>query len=193
MSEYSSSNSSSVPVPVPIPMDTTNRIIDVSRYNGRVNIIEPEDPTIMFKMAEKIAIKNKATEYRGALCGNWEDNVLAQVFFSEGNIQIVQNGLRAGVYKMSSGKIVVPPQNIDTLKIIMRSIYLQYAEHYENNITQQVEALNQLVWDYAVPDVYGEAVAYIRYREDQSTLVVPLQMPQHHDREYKQLELKPWC
>jgi hypothetical protein len=74
----------------------------------------------------------------------------------------------------------------------MRSIYLQYAEHYPTNITGQVERLNKLVLDYAVPSVYNEAIGYVKYRIDQSTLVLPLAIPQHHDREYKQLQLKSW-
>jgi len=177
----------------PVTIDDSNsRIIDMQKYNGRVNIIEPENPHIQFQMFEKIAIRNKATEYRGALTGTWEENVLGQVFFSSGNIQIIQNGIRAGVYAMSGDKYVIPPQNMDALKIIMRSIYLQYAKHYTSNITKQVEELNQLVLDYCVPFVYNEAHAYMKYLQDQSSLVVPLALPLHHDREYKQLELKNW-
>lgn len=169
-----------------------NQIINSEKYNGRVNIIEPPSPDIRFQMQEKISIKNKTTEYREALTGTWENNILSDVFFSAGNIQIVQNGLRAGVYELSNQKFIIAPQNVDTLKIIMRSIYLQYAEHSPNNITEQIERLNKLVLDYAVPTVYGEAVGYAKYCQDQSTLVVPLELPRHHDREYKQLELKDW-
>jgi hypothetical protein len=93
---------------------------------------------------------------------------------------------------MSENKFFIAPQNVDTLKIIMRSIYLQYAEHYPTKIREQVERLNKLVLDYAIPTVYNEAVGYMKYRIDQSTLVTPLQIPQHHDRQYKQLELKNW-
>ena len=175
----------------PDSVNNLSRIIDMERYNGRVNIIEP-DPDVMFQMQERIAAKNKTTEYRGALEGTWESNLLSQVYFSAGNIQIVQNALRAGVYKKSNNKFVIAPQNIDTLKIIMRSIYLQYAEHLQTDITGQVERLNKLVLDYAIPTVYGEAIGYLKYCEDQSTLVVPLEMPRHHDREYKQLQLKKW-
>jgi hypothetical protein len=167
-------------------------IIDSSQYNGRVNIVEPPVPNMRIKMHEKLAVKNKATEFREAIGGIWESNVLSQVFFSEGNVQIIQNGLRAGVYKMSSNQYVIAPQNVDTLKMIMRSIYLQYAEHSEHDITGQVETLNKLVLDYAVPSVYNEAIGYEKYMQDQSTLVVPLELPRHHDREYKQLELKKW-
>ena len=176
----------------PDPVDKINRILNAERYNGRVNISEPPSPDIRFRMQEKIAIKNKTTEYREALDGTLEANVLAQVYFSADNIQIVQNGLRAGVYKMSDNKFVIAPQNIDTLKIIMRSIYLQYAEHSPHDITSQVEMLNKMVLDYAVPTVYSETMGYLKYCQDQSTLVVPMELPRHHDREYKQLELKKW-
>lgn len=164
--------------------------LDRHKFNGRVNIARPSDPNAIFRMQERIARKNKSTTYHDALTGNLEWNLLAQVYFSAENIQIIQNNLRAGVYQMSGNKIVVPPQNIDTLKIIMRSIYLQYAEHYPDQIREQVERLNQLVLKYAIESVYNEAVAYQKYTMDQSTLVVPMDRPLHHDRVYKQLELK---
>jgi hypothetical protein len=176
----------------PQSVQEVNRILDRQKYNGRVNILEPEDPDVRFRMFEKIAAKNKSVEYRDALEGNWEHNVLSQVYFSAENMQIIQNALRAGVYAMSQNTIIVPPQNVDALRIIMRSTYLQYAQHYPKNITQQVEQLNAYVLDYSVPFVFNEAVAYKKYLEDQSTLVMPLQHPEHHDRQYKQLELKPW-
>ena len=168
-------------------------ILDKMNYNGRINIMESEDPSAVFKMQERIALKNKSTSYESALMGNdWEESMLSRVFFSGENIQILQNGLRAGVYAMSNNTIVIPPQNTDQLKIIMRSMYLQNAEHLPTNITAQVEKLNKHVWDYAVPNVYNEAVGYMKYMEDQSTLVMPMERPLHIDREYKQLELKPW-
>jgi hypothetical protein len=175
----------------PTSIDKQDQILS-NVLNGRIDIIDEPSPEIRFKMQERIAVKNKTTEYRGALAGTWEDNPLSHLFFSAANIQILQNGIRAGVYRMSKNKFVIAPQNMDTLKVIMRSTYLQYAEHTPNNITAQIERLNKLVLDYAVPTVYKEAVGYLKYCEDQSTLVVPLDMPRHHDREYKQLELKQW-
>jgi hypothetical protein len=159
-----------------------------------VNIISQPDPTAVFKMQERIAIRNKSTNYNSALSGNdLEFNILAKTFFSAENIQIIQNGLRAGVYQMSGEKkIVIPPQNIDHLKIIMRSTYLQHARHLPENIREQVELLNKYVLEYVIPTVYNEAVGYLKYLEDKSTLVVPMDHPIHNDRTYKQLELKPW-
>lgn len=182
----------SYPKLYPQVLDVPVNILNLDKYNGRVNIIENPDPDVMFKMQERIASKNKATSYSEALTGMLEDNMLSMVFFSKENIQILQNGIRAGVYKMSKNKFVVGVPNIDTLKIIMRSTYVQYAEHSPENIRGQVEKLNQIVWDYAVPATYNEAVGYQRYLEDQSTLVVPLDRELQHDRNYKTLELKPW-
>ena len=168
-------------------------ILDMERYNGRVNIISQPDPDVVFKMQERIALKNKSTSYVSALSGNdWEDNLLSRVFFSGENIQIIQNGLRAGVYELSKHEIVIPPQNIDQMKIIMRSMYFQFAEHHPDNVKGQVERLNKIVLDEIIPKVYSEAIGYLKYMQDQSSLVVPMDRPVHHDRNYKQLELKPW-
>lgn len=174
-------------------IDEPNNILNLDKNNGRVNLLKfNEDPNVKFRMQERIAIKNKATEYRGALNGVWENNTLSELYFSAKNIQLIQNAIRAGVYKMSNEKYIVAPPNIDTLKVIMRSIYLQHAKHKPNEITEQIEELNKVVLNYAIPTVYNEAVGYQKYCEDQSTLVVPLELPLNHDRQYKQLELKPW-
>jgi hypothetical protein len=145
-------------------------------------------------MYEKIAVKNKSTEYRDSLSGILEDNLLSRVFFSSGNVQIIQNGLRAGVYEMSGERqIVISPQNIDNLKIIMRSIYLQYAQHREDrSVTKQVEDLNTIVLDYVIPTVYNETIGYLKYIQDQSTLVQPLELPKMVDKDRKSLEWKKW-
>jgi hypothetical protein len=173
-----------------------SQILDMQRYNGRVNIISQPDPNVTFKMQERISLKNKPTSYYTALSGNeWEDNLLARTFFSAENVQILQNGLRAGVYNMSKtagNEIIVPPQNVEQLSVIMRSIYFQYTENLSTDIRGQISRLNNIVLADIVPRVYGEAMGYLKYLQDQSSLVVPLEKPLHHDRNYKQLELKPW-
>lgn len=173
-------------------LDNPNNIINLDKYNGRVDIMQPTDPNAVFKMHERIAIKNKATPYNEALNYTWEDNVLSKIYFSAENIQIIQNGIRSGVYSMSKNKYIVGIPNIDTLKIIMRSTFLQYAEYDLKNVTKEVERLNKIVLDYSIPATYNEAVGYQKYREDQSTLIVPLERELPHDRNYKQLELKNW-
>jgi hypothetical protein len=164
------------------------KILDLARYNGRVNLMDQPDPRIQFAMAEKVAIKNKATDYRCPLSGQWEESDLSRAYFSAANIQIIQNGIRAGVYTMSGSKFTVAPQNVDTIKIIMRSIYLQYAEHNPKDVSGQIAVMNKLVLDYAVPYTFNEAVGYMKYMEDVSTLVKPLELPTKIDKDYKNLE-----
>ena len=178
----------------PNTFKSVDNILDMERYNGRINITELPNSDVRFKMYEKIAIKNKSTPYRDSVAGILEDNLLSRVFFSKENIQIIQNGLRAGVFEMSKDKqIVIPPQNMDNLKIIMRSIYLQYAEHrHDISVTRQVEILNKIVLDYVIPTLFNETIGYLKYIQDQSTLVQPLELPSLIDRDYKQLELKKW-
>ena len=164
------------------------------KYNGRVNTLElNENPDARFKMYEKIAVKNKATEYRQPLSNDFETTSLSQAYFSAENVQIVQNGLRAGVYKMSGEKqLIVAPQNIDILKTIMRHMFIQYAQFLPDHVPEQIERLNMAVWEYAVPSVYAETLGYLKYLQDSSSLVVPMERPQQVDRCFKILQEKPW-
>jgi len=141
--------------------------------NGRVNILDPINSSV-FQLYDKIPIDEKTTSYRNAMTGNIESNKLSKTFFSSGNILILQHGLMGGVYKSSGGRFRIGYQNEDTLKIIMRSIFLQHASNLPHSITQQVEELNKLVLEYAIPQICSEAEGYIKYKNDVSTLPVPL-------------------
>ena len=91
--------------------------------NGRVDILGPNLPD-PFSLYDKIPVA-QTTSYKNALQGNWTKSSLSCAFFSAGNIQIIQNGIRAGVYESSKGRYTIGPQNEDTLKIIMRSIFFE--------------------------------------------------------------------
>ena len=160
-------------------------------HNGRINIVTgPIDQRLM--LSDRIPVDDKASAFRDAMTGNWYDTRLSTAFFSAQNVQIIQNGLRAGVYERSKGRYVIGPQNQDELKIIMRSIFLQYSKNLPDNIPQQIAELNNIVLNYAVERVYGEAVGYIKYKEDASnmyTLIPPPVLAYSND---KLLELQPF-
>ena len=69
------------------------------------------------------------------------------------------------------------PQDCDSLKIIMRSVFLQHATNQPQNIAGQIQALNQIVLDYCIFHVYSEAQGYMKYLHDVSTLAVPMANP----------------
>jgi hypothetical protein len=157
--------------------------------NGRVNILN-YNPHDRFQLHDKIPT-GQSTSYHDALTGNWQNNILSDTFFSAGNIRILQNGLKAGVYKESNGRFIIGDQDEDTLKIIMRSIFLQHAANQKNNITGQVQHLNTLVLKYSIPQVYGEAQGYVKFKNDVSTLAVPMTRATSTYTNTT-LELKPW-
>lgn len=161
------------------------------QHNGRVNIMSP-DTNALFAMKDKIHAGGENTDFRQAMTGNWYDTKLSNAFFSGQNIQALQNGLRAGVYKRSNGQYLIGEQNPDDLKIVMRSIFLQYSRNEADNIPSQIAALNKLVLDYAIGQVYGEAEGYMKYRQDASTMYEPIAQPVMSTVNDKQLVLKKW-
>jgi len=159
--------------------------------NGRVNILGPNIDK-RFSMSDRIPINSTKYSYRDAMNGNWYDTELSKAFFSGINIQIIQNGIRAGVYNKSNHQYIVGEQSLDELQIIMRSIFLQNSKNLCEDIPGQINDLNQIVLKYAINQVYGEADGYMKYKRDASTLVVPIAMPIMSSTNDKQLELKKW-
>ena len=158
--------------------------------NGRINIKSPNTSTL-FQMYDKIPA-NECVTFRNATEGLWNQTPLSAAFFSHQNIQIIQNGIRAGVYKHSNGQYIIDTQDCDSLKIVMRSIFLQHSANKPLNISQQIEELNKIVLNYCIQQVYGEAQGYMKYVDDVSTLVVPIAHPIQTSNKDRQLELKPW-
>jgi hypothetical protein len=158
--------------------------------NGRVDIKSPNTSTL-FQMYDKIPA-NQCVTFRNATEGLWTSNSLSNAFFSQQNIQIIQNGIRAGVYHRSNGQYTIGPQDCDSLKIVMRSVFLQYSANQPNNITEQISQLNKIVLEYCIQQVYSEAQGYMKYINDASTLVVPISHPVMANDNDRQLELKPW-
>jgi hypothetical protein len=158
--------------------------------NGRVNILG-DNVMDSFQLHDKMPVGGSDSYNRTALTGNWESNVLSNTFFSKENMEILQNGIRAGVYEESKTRFLIGKQDEDPLKMIMRSIFLQHAKNLPNQITHQVQELNQMVLDYAIPQVLGEAIGYVKFKNDSSMMYTPMTRPTstYHNNT---LELKPW-
>jgi hypothetical protein len=159
-------------------------------YNGRVNIKGP-DTSYLFNMYDKIPANQCAT-FRNPTEGLWDDTDLSRAFFSKQNIQILQNGIRAGVFNKSNGQYIIGPQDCDSLQVVMRSVFLQNSANQPTKITEQIVQLNKLVLNYCIQQVYSEAQGYLTYMNDVSTLVVPLSNPIMTSNNDRELTLKPW-
>ena len=163
----------------------------MSNFNGKVNLLQP-NTNALFDLYDKIACDNKTTEYREPLKGNWENNKVSMRFFSSDNIEDLQIQIINGVKEVSKNKIIIGKQCVDTLKIIMRSIYLTYSKNDENNLDNEINNLNQKVLDYCVPQIYGDAQGYLKYIHDASTLAVPIDRPTKLDYREASLSEKFW-
>ena len=146
--------------------------------NGRVNLSAPSSaggaigqnvPGFSYRTT---AEKSFATD---ALRGNWEVTELAKAFFSDQNARVIQNGIRKAVYEKSgSRKYVIDDQSMDELTIIMRTMYLQYAQNLPYDIAGQVLDLNEKVMNWSVPHILSAVDHYNYYLNDISHMPVPL-------------------
>lgn len=166
-----------------------NSAKDINRTsNGRVNIIDTPDITNLFAMYDKIPA-NQCVSFREPTLGQWDETQLSKTYFSQNNIQIIQNAIRAGVYLKSEKQYIVAPQDCEAIKVIMRSVFLQHATNQPQQIAEQIHELNKIVIEYCVFHVYSEAQGYMKYLTDVSTLAVPLAPPvmssQNDKKNYK--------
>tara|TARA_B100000282_G_C31610017_1_gene434246 strand:- start:373 stop:852 length:480 start_codon:yes stop_codon:yes gene_type:complete len=157
--------------------------------NGRVNIEQPNTAGL-FHLQDKIPIES--SDFRDALNGNIIKTDMSIAFFSKENINIIQNGIRAGVHKLSKGSYVIAPQSEDNIKVIMRSIFLENSANLPHSIPEQIAELNQIVLDYCIPKVYSEAQGYLTYLHDVSNLAIPMQRPTSSTYKTNTLQPNSW-
>lgn len=152
--------------------------------SGRVDI---EGGTPFF-LKEKIPLDDKSN-YFNATKYTFQPSELSNTYFSKENINKVHNDIKKKVYDLSQQKYVIDDQNMDVLKIIMRSIFLQYSKFQFDNIKQQVDEMNVMVVDYSSNNIYGEIQGYLKYKKDASNMYTLMDRPVylHNDNS---LELK---
>ena len=99
-------------------------------------------------------------------------NALSRTFFSNDNVERIQNQIINDVYTQS--KKVISRQSYQELQIIMKSIYLQYSRNLPNNIEEQVFLLNKYVVDECVSIIIPNVIQYNKYiTEITSPIPVP--------------------
>jgi hypothetical protein len=91
---------------------------------------------------------------------------LNTVFFSESNIEQIQNQIIKQVSLMSGGKYNIDRQNDDDVKIVMRSYYLMFGKNDPNRVSEELQELNGRVVGYCAAKVYSEVDFHMFYRKD---------------------------
>lgn len=114
-----------------------------------------------------------------ALMGNTEPNLLAKLFFSRKNMQIIQHKVMKDIYERSKN-IYKPDYQPETeLLIIMRSVYLTYAKNLPDDLTKQIAELNEISYQKVVEKVYPQLLSYIAYLRDASQMYTPMEVPKN--------------
>jgi hypothetical protein len=102
---------------------------------------------------------------------------LNTVFFSEANIDQIQNQIIRQVSLMSGGKYNIDRQNDDDVKIVMRSYYLMFGKNDPNRVSEELQELNGRVVGYCAAKVYSEVDFHMFYRKDIEDFAPPIAGP----------------
>lgn len=146
--------------------------------NGRINIQNENIPTTKsFPLYQEN--KKGDTYYQNEALKTilTLNDPLYKVFFSKENINLIQNTIKYKIWINSDKKYQIKNQSYDNLLIIMRSIYLQYAKHKENCIKEQINELNNLIYDYSIPNILSNIELYLGFKRDVSNAPVFLNRP----------------
>lgn len=148
----------------------------LNKNSGRINLKQENGTPLYF---QDTILNNDKSNYSNALKYTLQDSNLSKTYFSKKNIENIQTSIKNKVHEKTNYKYKINNQDSDQLIMIMKSIYLQYSLNKECNIMEQINILNNKVIEYCVPNVYSELMAYIKYREDISTLPLPPTLPQN--------------
>jgi hypothetical protein len=140
--------------------------------NGRVDVFSTT-PKFDVPDYQRKSVNNKDYN-REAIVGSLSSNPVNDLFFSELNINVLQDAIRYRIYNETKGKYIIGRQSDQELKAVMRSIYFQYSLNQDTNCVGQVKILNTYVLDWCVQDVLSNLLQYQQYKIDLSTLPIPL-------------------
>jgi hypothetical protein len=151
-------------------------ILDNAMGNGRIDLMT-QLPSFDIPAYNRLGVDNKMF-HREATMGQLAESPLSKVFFSEANVNALQEGIRYRVYVETGGKFTIGRQSDQELRIIMRSIYYQYGRNDGSDCVAQTRELNAKVLDWTVPEVLSNLMQYQVYKKDASTLPMPLEHSQ---------------
>ena len=140
--------------------------------NGRV--IFDDKPGISYQLYEN---EKNPYQFDNSLKSIQSDNVLNKTFFSQKNIDMIQNAIINEVVQKTGYRI--GRQSELQLQIIMRSLFLQFARNDPCNIKQQIIELDRKVIDYSVDRIIVEISQYLGYKNTINKLPVPMSHPQN--------------
>lgn len=156
-------------------LNSTNRTVAPQYQNGRVINLSTEKNRDFHMFSGN---NNKSDNFKNnALQHIQVKTKLSLVYFSEANIERLQNMIRYTVWVKSDKKFVIAPQSTIELQIIMRAIYLQHAKNLDFNIAEQVQELDDMVVNFCTPKIINEVIQHNGYLRQLEYLPIPEDRP----------------
>ena len=112
---------------------------------------------------------------------------LEDIFFSNENIEILNKHLILSVYKKSKGKFKISKQSNESLIIVMRYVFIEYARHLPYNVDKQIVELNCKVVSEILPSVITNIRQKIDYLKHIDCPMTPIPLPINTKNENKEL------
>jgi Family of unknown function (DUF5761) len=109
-----------------------------------------------------------------ALKGNVAKTELSSVFFSNTNVNALHEAIRYQVYVKSEQRHIIDRQSDIDLKIVMRSVFLQYSKNLPYDIVGQIRELNSIIIDFCVDKILNEINMYLYYKQDIDKVPEPM-------------------
>lgn len=103
-----------------------------------------------------------------------EASPVRDTFFSSMNVGVLQHCIAHAVLRASQGQDAISRQSDTELRLVMRSVYLQYGRNVPFDVAAQVRELNQHVLDFAVPNIRSAVALYRTFQRDIASPIQPL-------------------
>jgi len=113
-----------------------------------------------------------------ALGADAEINQISSIFFSQENVERLQEKIKNEIYRESGGKyIMTENQDLNDLLQMMRYIYLRFGENLPHKPVRQVKKLNQLLVNFILPDMMSNIKQYHGYLDTISKPIELMPLP----------------
>lgn len=131
---------------------------------------------------KKASPKCNKSYFKESLKGIHGGNLFTKMFYSQKNINNIQNVIIYNVHKHTGD--IISRQHDNELLIVMRSSYLQHSvnpivndlkdPNQRTAMQNEINRLNAIVLDYIVPDIVSQILQYKRYLVDITQNHVPI-------------------
>ena len=139
-----------------------------------------------YEQEQKQGKNNWKTEnsiHKSVMKGTIETSPLGELYFSEENINRLQEMIKYEVYERTKGKYLLQVnQNETDLLIVMRDVYLTDAVHSPYKIIHQVKVLNKKTIEKIVPDMISMIKQDEEYVKQLDRPIIPIPLPVNVNR-----------